>query len=122
MVAKERTELDSFGHCWTGRKKAAARRRFYGDSRHIANGLLNEHFYDPRVSDDCLLRYRNRHFFLFMPVPVSRISLRRFIVGHIEKLNSHPLARNEPEQQISTSPKKVRSVLLALQRLLEKQA
>jgi hypothetical protein len=101
-------------------KNAKRRRAFYSSSQHIANGLLNAHFFDASVPDECVLWYRNGHFFLVTPVLVSRASLERFILEHIQRLNAHPSALNDPEQQIAATAAKIRSIVWALQKLVAK--
>jgi len=115
----KKRKMKAGGNTRNSRKNANGRRRFYGDARRIANGLLNRHFYSATVPDQCLLRYHNGRFLFLVPVRISRASLRRFIIDHIQRLNVHPSARSDPEQQISATPAKIRSVLLAVQRAVE---
>jgi hypothetical protein len=106
---------------YTRDQQAKRRRRaFYANSRHIAEGLLNKNFCSAIVPDQWLLRYQKGRFFLLVPEPISRVSLRRFVAEHIKTLNRHPCVQADAEQVIPCTRRKIDAVLLALQELAER--
>jgi len=114
MVTMHKRKSRGWGDARDSVERAKRRRAFYTNSQHIAQGLLNQHFFSASEPDRCLLRYHNGRFLFFVPISISRASLRRFVAEHIDRLNAHPSAQSDSEQVISATPAKIRSVLLAL--------